>query len=147
MAIKIPPGEVLVTDKRLNAIKLISYLADRAIPDLRSKVKASMLAKHAQYAESEFAVAKLVTSSRTVIQAANLLKLYERASISRAQLLSALSVRKEPASEFLSASQIASISEVSAGEPLLYTDFKPGVEVREDEFLHVLEHALIELGH
>jgi len=135
----------IVRDKRLTILHAAKALA-RYVEDLPDQIKDSMCDKGAQFAESDHVAGRLQfpTSGRNYIDPGKLLALYERGSITRAQLVSGLSVRAKPLSLFLTGQQIAAITLNVKGEESgsLYTDWKEGRAIEPEQLAGALLDAI-----
>ena len=135
MPIRIPPDALIVRDRRLTFLKALSTLsADGGFADVTKKaVKASMLAKGAKFAESDFVLARLQGGGgRTWIDPRKLHNLLANKTITLAEFLSAISVKVTALKPFLSDNEIDAISRTVGTEPVepsLFPEWKTGVEI------------------
>jgi hypothetical protein len=163
MPIKIPPGAVVIRDRRLSAIKILSELTkpDGQLDTLKNAVKKTMVEKKATFVESDLAIGQLRSASsgangeRKFVDATKLHGLIKKGRITLEQFLSVLCVRTSLLPQILSGDEIAGLSEeprakqaesslTACAAPVgaLYTDFKPDLHVDLDEVLDSIGSAV-----
>ena len=117
-------------DFRIDQIGFAGELQKRHVDNLKSAVKVRMTGEGLDLVAGDFFEGRLVATETGVVDPAKLLNLWAKDKITRAQLLSALSVRKEPLAEFLSRGEIEAMSTTAAGSPQLRVTRIKGVELK-----------------
>ena len=120
----------LPRDVRVDHIGFCNELATKLANDLKSAVKVRMDNDELTRVTGDYFEGQLVRSTVSVVDPAKLLALWSKDKITRAQLLSALCVKKEPLAQFLTGAQIDAISETSPGTPQLRVTRIKGVELK-----------------
>ena len=124
------PEPLIPRDVRVDQLGFASELQKQHVDNLKSAVKVRMDGEGLTRVEGDYFEGLLVPQDVTSIDPAKLLALYAKDKITRAQLLSCLSVKKEPLAVFLTGGQIAAMSETKPGTPQLRVTRKKGVEVK-----------------
>lgn len=147
MPMRIPADAHVVTDSRITLIRVISTLHDRLVEGtdgLKAKVKATLTAKGAQFAESDLVVAALrAGAAKRRIDPKALYALVKAKKLTIEQFLSCITVSREPLEQYLSGDQIEQISiPGKTPEPSLFTEFREGVQLDIDELAESLAGAV-----
>jgi len=106
-------------DVRVDQLGIAAELQKQHVDNLTSAVKVRMTGEGLDTVEGDYFVGQLVETTVTTIDPGKLLALYTKDKISRAQLLSALTVNKEPLKKFLSGGEIEKLGTTTAGTPQL----------------------------
>ncbi len=122
----------------LGFCNLVQHFAD----DLKSDIKVRMTSDGIDRVAGDFFEALLTQPVESTVDPAKLLKLFEGEKITRAQLLSALSVRKEPLKKFLSGDQIEKMSDAARGTPRLNVTRIKDVDVKLVDAVKALARAI-----
>jgi hypothetical protein len=101
----------LPRDVRVDQIWFVNELQKHHVDDLKSAVKVRMTGDGLERVEGDFFEGLLVTPTESTVDPAKLLNLYARDKITRAEMISVLSVRKEPLAKVLSGAEIAAMDE------------------------------------
>lgn len=120
----------LPRDVRVDHIGFCNELASKLANDLKSAVKVRMAGEEIDRVRGDYFEGQLVQSTVSTVDPAKLLAMYAKEKITRAQMLSALTVKKEPLAEFLTGAQIDAISESGPGTPQLRITRIKGVELK-----------------
>lgn len=144
---RIPADAKTVRDSRVTLVRVITTLYERLVggdDGLKAGVKATMLEKGASFAESDLVVAALrAGSAKGSIDPRKLHELVVAGTLTLAQFLDCVAVRKEPLKAFLAGGVIDTLTANGpAPEPSLVTEFKEGVELDVEAIAETLVAAL-----
>lgn len=117
-------------DVRVDQIGFVNELVSQHANNLKTALKVRMDNDSIERVRGDVFEGLLVSTFVSTVPPAKLLALYEKDKITRAQFLSALSVRKEPLEAFLSGDEIRRISETTPGNPQLRVNRIKGVELK-----------------
>lgn len=130
-------------DQRVDPIGFVKELQDQHADGLKQAVKGRMEAGDLERVRGDFFEGLLVRPNAAPVDPSDLLRLYERKSITREELCSALSVKKEPLAEFLTQRQIDKLAgEGTPATPRLCVSRIKGVEVTLVEAMIGLSESL-----
>jgi hypothetical protein len=137
------PVSACVRDIRIDQLGFAGEL-ERSLflKNLRATAKQNLQDKGVERAEGDYFAALLVESERATTDPDKLLRLYERGKISRAQLVSALSVTREPCKKFLSLDDLAKISTTEPATSRLTVTRKKGVQIELVDMVKTLAAVL-----
>lgn len=134
MPIRIPQDKRVAAEYRLTSIRLIGTLADAA-KVTKDRVKASMISRGVQYAQSDYVIGMLRDGgSSGAVDPHKAWELVERKKLTLDQFLACVTVNKTPLKDHLCGADIESISAKAKGkpEPTLLTEWKPNVKFELD---------------
>ena len=117
-------------DVRVDQIGFAAELQKQHVDHLKSAVKVRMTGEGLDRVEGDYFEGQLVETSASTVDPGKLLAMYAKDNITRAQLLSCLSVKKEPLAAFLTGEQISAMSTTTGGTPQLRVSRKKGVELK-----------------
>jgi hypothetical protein len=145
---RIPSDAKIIRDNRITLIRVISTLYDRLVngdDGLKTRVKQTMQDKGASFAESDLVVAALrAGAAKTSIDPRRLWSLVEAGQLQLSHFLDCISVVKTPLAKYLSGQTIDQITSKPSTEPepMLFTEFKPGVELDVEQLSTALAGAI-----
>jgi len=157
MPIRIPADAKIVRDHRLTLIRAIKILSTDRLQQLIKSVKDSLRERKAAYAESDLCLArlqgggpvryvdprkvfKIVTKGRGKAKARASRSLAPSPFLTLKQFLNCCSISMEKLQQFIPADQIDALCyPPKPGEPALYVETRPGVEIHIDR----LEAAIL----
>jgi hypothetical protein len=103
-------------DQRIDQVGFVDELVKKYRDPLQKSIKARQIERDAKRATGLYFESLLVGYTPSTTSPEKLFRLLQREKITRAQFLSAISVKRDAALEFLSRDQLAEISE--EGEPI-----------------------------
>lgn len=120
-------AETPIRDIRVDAIGFVNELVAHFANELKTKVKSGMMEKGAERAEGDAFDALLVAGEISTVDPAKFLRKYEKGEISKKDFLSAISVARGKAEEFMAPRDLDLISDTKASSPSLRVTRKKGV--------------------
>lgn len=120
---------VIPRDVRIDQLGFAGELQKQHVDSLKTAVKVRMNDEELDRVRGDYFEGQLVPTVVTTIDPGALLALYSKSKITRAELLSCLSVKKEPLAAFLTGKEIEAMSTKAEGSPQLRVTRIKGVEV------------------
>jgi hypothetical protein len=146
MSIKFSADDKVLKDPRVTFLRTISTLNDqlREPGGMFDQVKAAMAKAKARFVESPHAVGQLRDGyARSEIDAHKAFKACTANGISAAKFLACCTVKKKELLKLLGENDIEKISTVGeVCDPMLFTEFKPGITIAADDLADVLTTPL-----
>lgn len=129
-------------DARVDHVGFCNELVKHFAEPTKVAVKNRLLERELDLAEGDFFEGLLIRTCSSVIDPGKLLRLFEKRQITREQFVSAISVRREAAKDFLPGIELAEISEEMPAIASLRITRRKGVEVKLADALRGLGEVI-----
>jgi hypothetical protein len=135
-------GRASRRDVRVDHLGFVNELTKHFADPLKQQIKLRMNERKLDLAEGDFFEGLLVRGESSSIDPAKYLKLFEKGRITRADFLSALSIKRTAATVFLSEKEVDAISDATPATPQLRVSRRKGVEIKLVDAVRGLADAI-----
>lgn len=132
------PARKTCRDARIDHIGFVNELDKHFAGPINDAVKLKLVADNIDLAEGDFFQGLYKPGHRSALDVEKFLRLYDKGKITREQFKSILTIRRDPATKFLTGDQLAAMSFALPPAPSLTVSRKKNVELPLVEVIKAL---------